>query len=201
MSQVTTFIRSTATFLLIAAATLLAAACADGTEPVSVASVQVTPAVRTLNDGVARVATSGRVTAVAAGTAAIRATVGGIVGSAQITVIRQSVDRVQVDPTAVSLIEGETRALVALAFSAGGDVLPGRNVTWSSQNSATAEVDGTGRVVGKAAGTTVISATVEDRSAAVSVTVSRVPVASIAVTPTGVDPNWGGGYDPEWIRR
>ena len=198
----------------LVAATLLA--CSDSTGVHGVASVVVTPSAQTLvvgdavalsaravdasgnvvrgravawstaNAAVATVTASGVVQAVGPGTVSINAAVEGKVGGAQITVGLAPVSRVEVDPLTLSLAEGESRTLVAKAFDASGRLLEGREVAWTSRDPAVADVDGTGRVVAKRVGTIVVTATVEGRVAEVTVTVTRVAVASIAVTPTAL---------------
>jgi TolB protein len=121
---------------MVAAASLLAAACADSTEPVT-----PPPA---------------------------------------------AVARVEVNPNIISLVEGETRTVTAQAFSATGEMLQGRSVSWTSREASVAEVDAAGRVTAKAPGSAVVTAVIEDRRADVAVTVTRVPVDRIAVSPTGI---------------
>jgi uncharacterized protein YjdB len=210
-----TFMKKTAMFIALAAS-LLAAACEDATPPRAVASVGLSPAAQTLivgqevaltasprdaggapidgravswsssNQSVARVSAAGLVTAVNAGTASIQATIDGKSGTTQITVVPIPVARVQVTPPALSLAEGESRALTAIALDASGRVLEGRNIVWLSRDPAIVEVDATGRLIAKRSGSVVVSATVEDQTADVTVTITRRPVATISVSPTGV---------------
>ena len=95
-------------------------------------------------------------------------------------------ERVEVNPAAVSLSEGESRTLVAKALDARGRVLDGREVAWISNDPTIIEVDASGRIVAKRAGAATITATIEGRVAQVTVTVARAAVASIGVTPTAL---------------
>ena len=95
-------------------------------------------------------------------------------------------ERVEVNPAAVSLSEGESRTLVAKALDARGRVLDGREVAWISNDPTIIEVDASGRIVAKRAGIATITAKVEGRVAQVKVTVARAAVASIGVTPTAL---------------
>ncbi|HTI64210.1 MAG TPA: Ig-like domain-containing protein, partial [Gemmatimonadaceae bacterium] len=137
------------------------------------------------NDAVAVVSPGGVVTGNAAGTATITATSEGISGSGTVTVSATVVPvaSVTVDPPATSLAVGQTATLVATEKDAGGNVLSGRTVTWSTSNSSVATVSASGVVTGVAPGAATITATSEGKSGSSSVTV-LVPVASVTVAPS-----------------
>jgi uncharacterized protein YjdB len=132
---------------------------------------------------VARVDAAGVVTAVAPGTATITATSEGKSGNATIVVIPKPVATVTVEPPRDTLVEGETLQLGAVLRAADNTVLTGRLVTWSSSNTAVADVDNTGKVTAKTPGSSTITATSEGRSGTSQITVIRVPVASVEVQP------------------
>lgn len=132
---------------------------------------------------VATVSATGVVTAVAAGTARITATSEGRTGSATFTVIPVPVATVQVTPSTASLVPGATLQLTAVARSAGGTILSGRTVVWTSGAPAIATVGTTGQVTAVANGVVVILATVDGVTASATITVAPTPVASIEVTP------------------
>ena len=136
---------------------------------------------------VATVSATGVVTAVAAGTARITATSEGRTGSATFTVIPVPVATVQVTPQTASLVPGATLQLTAVARSAGGTILGGRTVVWTSGAPSIATVGTTGQVTAVANGVVVILATVDGVTASATITVAPTPVASIEVTP--VTPN------------
>lgn len=138
------------------------------------------------NETIASVTATGVVSAVAPGNVAIRATVDGRAGSGQLLVTLAPVAQVEVNPTAVSLVEGEARTVFAVARDGGGRVLEGRTIAWVSDDPTVAEVDATGRIVARRPGTIVVTATVEGRSASVTVEVKPIPVASVAVRPTAL---------------
>ena len=113
---------------------------------------------------VATVDASGRVTAVAIGTATITASADGHSGSASISVQKASsgttVSSVVVSPSADTLNAiGDTLQLSASGYDASSNLVQGARVTWTSSNPATAVVDSMGRVVAKAVGSTLIVAT------------------------------------------
>jgi trimeric autotransporter adhesin len=141
------------------------------------------------NSAVAAVGTTGLVIAVAPGTATITATSGSVHGTADVTVSLVPARKVTLTPDALSFTEGDqgTQLAVALLDSAGGTLSQtGRVITWSSNNTSVASVNGTGFVTPGTAGQAIITATLQGTglSATATVTVARVPVASVVVTPT-----------------
>ncbi len=95
----------------------------------------------------------------------------------------QPVVAVAVSPPSATIAAGSSTALTATPQDAHGDPLTGRVVTWSSNHTNIATVDGNGMVTGLAAGDVVITATCEGIAGGSTITVSAVPVASVAVSP------------------
>jgi uncharacterized protein YjdB len=137
----------------------------------------------TSDAAVASVDAKGLVTGLATGTAGITATVDGINGSAVLTVTPIPVATVTVTPASASLVVGQSRQLSVTAKSAAGAPLTGRPVTWSSDDATIASVDAAGLVTAHAPGSATVLATVEGKSASSAVTVTPVPVATVAVNP------------------
>src|SRR5207245_2647053 len=136
------------------------------------------------NTSVATVDGNGLVTAVAVGSATITATSEGKSGTSVVTVTAVPVASVTVTPSPATVQQGSTVQLTATPQDANGNPLSGRVVTWSSDNTAVARVNGSGLVTGVAAGTATIAATSEGQSGTSDVTVTLAPVASVAVTPS-----------------
>ena len=90
---------------------------------------------------------------------------------------------VTVSPAAPTVQVGQTAQLTATPKDANGTPLSGRAVTWASNNTAVAMVNGSGLVTAVATGAATITATSEGQSGTAVVTVSNVPVASVTVTP------------------
>lgn len=132
---------------------------------------------------IAAVSPFGVVTGVSTGTALIAASVRGKDAVARISVSATPVARIRLSFTNRSLFVGEVVQLTAEPLDATGEVLPGRVVTFSTSNAAVATVTSGGLVSAVASGGAIITATSEGRSAVASVTVSLVPVGSIAVLP------------------
>jgi uncharacterized protein YjdB len=136
------------------------------------------------NSGVATVSSTGVVTAVAPGTATIRATSEGKTGEATVTVTAAAVASVTVAPATSTVTAGQTVQLTATTRDASGDVLSGRAVSWTTSDANVATVSSTGLVTTVAAGTVTITATSEGKSGTATVVVQPVAVASVAIAPT-----------------
>jgi alpha-tubulin suppressor-like RCC1 family protein/uncharacterized protein YjdB len=136
---------------------------------------------------IATVSPDGVVTGVAQGTALIFASSEGTTGRAQVSVIRAPVASVTVALASGSLLVGQNTQAAATLRDAGGGVLAGRTVTWTSSNPSIAPVSGNGSgatVTAIAPGSVTISATSEGVTGVSStLTVSLVPVASVVLVP------------------
>jgi len=147
---------------------------------------------------VATVDASGKVTAIAAGTATVSGTVEGKTASSAITVTVIPVAAVAVIPGSAALDVGASKAFTAVATDANGNTLAGRPVTWASANTSIATVSTAGLVTGTGAGTTNITATAEGRTGTAQVVVTAttppppIPVASVVVNPGTASLNIGG---------
>jgi uncharacterized protein YjdB len=91
---------------------------------------------------------------------------------------------VTVAPATASVIVGQTLSLTDTTKDAGGNVLTGRTVTWSTGNAALATVSPAGVVTGVAIGGPVtITATSEGQAGSATISVIPVPVAKVTVAP------------------
>ncbi len=132
------------------------------------------------------VGTDGTITGIAAGTANVTATSEGQTGTTSVTVNNVAVASVQLDTDSTGINIGATITLTATTRDAGGNVLTGRPISWTSRQPATATVDAAGVVTGVAVGTAIIVATSEGQSDSATVTVTQVPVVTVDVTPGAV---------------
>src|SRR5690606_32955328 len=87
---------------------------------------------------VVEISNTGLATARAAGTATIRATAEGRVGTAAVAVSVQPVAGVEVAPPTATLEVAQTRTFQATTRAANGAVLTGRTVGWSSSDESVA---------------------------------------------------------------
>ena len=129
---------------------------------------------------VATISQTGRVDAVAEGTASITVTTedGNKTAICQVTVKPVSVSSVSLDRETLSLKIGETSALVATVLP---DNAANKKVSWSSSNTGVATVDSNGDVSAIKVGTSVITATTEDggKTATCILTVDPVSVTGV----------------------
>lgn len=132
------------------------------------------------NPGIATVSQSGLVTALSGGSTTISAVSGGLAVSVVVSVVSTSVARVMVSPsTTAMVIGGSPVALLATAFDANENILPGRAATWSSLNPAVASVSSSGVLSAISAGSATVIANIEGKTASVAVTVSSAPAAPV----------------------
>lgn len=131
---------------------------------------------------VATVDTEGVVTGIAPGTANISASSESHSGSVQVTIVPVPVATVNVTIASTSLIEGQATQASAATLDSVGQLLAGRSVTWSSDNTAVATVSSTGAVTTLAPGTVHIVAESEGVSGSATLNVLPIPVARVVVT-------------------
>jgi len=139
----------------------------------------------TQNPTVVTVTQNGVVSAVAAGTAQIAASAGGLSRTIAVTVSQQPIALVRVSPPAGNVVIGGTLTLQGEALDGTGAVLPNRLLEWASSAPTIATVSNTGVVTGVAVGQATISATGEGKTGTAIVTVLPSPVVSITVQPNG----------------
>src|SRR5438876_631796 len=95
-----------------------------------------------------------------------------------------TVASVTISPATGSIRVGQTLQLTATPKDLAGGTLTGRTVMWTSSNTSVATVSGSGMVAGVTAGSAMITATSEGKSSTAALTVTTVPVASLAISPT-----------------
>ncbi|HEX8395787.1 MAG TPA: Ig-like domain-containing protein, partial [Longimicrobium sp.] len=136
------------------------------------------------NPSVASVSGTGVVSAAAVGgPVTLTAASEGVSTTVQVTVIPVPVASVTVSPASATIPQGLTQQFTATARDAGGNVLTGRAVAWSSLNAGVVTVSASGLATGGATGSTSIVATVEGRSASVTVFVTPRTATSLVVNP------------------
>ncbi|HZS58647.1 MAG TPA: Ig-like domain-containing protein [Gemmatimonadaceae bacterium] len=141
------------------------------------------------NTSVATVSASGLVSPTGlndTGTVTITATSGTAMGTATVTITADPVTSVTVAPPSSSISATQTQQLTATLKDAGGTVLTGRAVTWSSSNTGVATVSPSGLVSPTGvndSGTVTITATSGTASGTATVAITADPVASVTVAP------------------
>ena len=131
--------------------------------------------------GIATVDNNGKVKAIATGTAVITAKAGAKSASATITVVESivAVETVTINETNPVVIEGQTIKLTATVLPENAT---NKTATWTSSKTDIATVAADGTVSGISAGTADITATVEGKSATVTLTVEADVVAVTGVS-------------------
>ena len=125
----------------------------------------------TSNTTIASVSNAGLVTGVGEGTATITATIGGVSGTASVTVTVRPVSVVSVT-IAGPVVLGATVSSTVVTRAADNSVLSGRTITYTSATTTVATVNATtGVITPVALGTSVITATAEGVSGSATVTV------------------------------
>jgi len=132
---------------------------------------------------VATVDATGLVTGVGSGTAVVFASIDGVLGWANVTVVQVPVASVTITPATPTVTVGQTTQLTAVTKDAAGNTLQGRVVSWSTSAAAIANVNSSGVVTGVTTGTATITATSEGQTGTATVTVGP-GVRTLTVTPS-----------------
>ena len=137
-----------------------------------------------LNPSVATVDSTGLVTTLAQGTAAIKATLGALTDQGSITVDPPTTQSLAVSPDTATVPLGLTTQLTATATMSDGSQQDRTNdVTWSSDDPLTATVDTHGLVTTVAQGATVIKATLGGVTGQSTLTVAAPALTSLTIAP------------------
>ncbi|MBM6786394.1 Ig-like domain-containing protein [Collinsella tanakaei] len=147
------------------------------------------------DSSVARVDSTGRVTAVSVGKATITVTTadGGKTASCTVTVKGPAVTGVSLDRAALTLNKGDIRTLKATVYPTDAE---NREVGWTSSNSAIARVDSSGKVIAVSAGKATITATTRDggKTATCVITVKGSAVTGVSLDRTSLVLGKGESY-------
>lgn len=135
---------------------------------------------------IATVSSSGLVIAVAEGATTIDVASEGKRAAVSVTVNPIPVATVAVTPNAISLSPGQSTRLIAQALDAQGRPLANRTYAWSASDASIATVNQVGDVTAVAPGVVSIRAASGGQSGTAVVTVSRVAVAAIVISPKPV---------------
>jgi hypothetical protein len=152
-----------------------------------------------LSPSIATVASTGTVTAVAAGSAMIQGTVSGKVGSASLTVLQipppaPSVSVVQVTVDSMTLLVGHLAHAFATPKDAAGTPIVGLAVSWASLNPAVATVSSSGQVTAVAPGSALVQATISGKVGTAPVTI----ISSSVLASHNFDDGTLGPYVDPW---
>ncbi|MDH3224989.1 MAG: Ig-like domain-containing protein [Gemmatimonadota bacterium] len=115
----------------------------------------------------------------------------GVLGCDDTNVVPVEVATVEVEPSAVTLLAGESRAYQATARGPDGDLLTGRFVSWSTGDVSVATVSSGGEVRAEAEGETTVQATIEGVTASADLTVLPGPEIRLDPSALGFDTRRG----------
>jgi len=132
---------------------------------------------------IAVVSSDGVVTGIVPGEVRIAASVEGVPGYSQITVLPKPPAAIELSSKSISLIVGQESQLRATVRDADGGVLSGASVDWKSSKTGVATVSNDGLVRGVGAGSATITATSGSVKAEATVTVSPIPANAVVVSP------------------
>ena len=144
------------------------------------------------------------VTGVSVGDVTITATSGTASGTASVTVVPPApVASVTLTPASATLLLRTTRRFSATTRDSNGTLLPGRVITWTTDNTAVATVDAHGLVTGVGEGSAAVVATSEGVSDTATMTVVAIRFTSVAagsfhscgLTASGAAYCWGFNSD------
>jgi len=177
---------STLTFASLADTTQLTATVTDANDQV-VSGATVTWA--SSDTTKVTVSSAGLVTSVAEGTATITATSGSASTTASVTVAQVATSVELSDSTLTFDAWAETAQLTATVKDAGGGVISGAIVTWTTSSSSVVTVSSSGLVTSVAHGTDTVTATSGSASATASVTGVDTRLPEVSWTRTSDDYN------------
>lgn len=145
----------------------------------------LTPAVAAVSTAAG---SAGRATALALGTATIRATLLGRSATATLTVTEAVLASVAISPSPVRIAMGTTAPLHATGMWTDGSTADvSSQVTWSVNDPSIATISNAaatrGRVLGVAGGSTTVTASLNGKTGSAPVTVTTATATAIAVTP------------------
>ena len=140
---------------------------------------------------IATIDQDGLVHGVRPGGVRVSANVSGKSDLSDVLVRSAGVASVTVDPPSASVLVGGTAQLGATVRDAEGGVITDRPPLWSSGNSGVATVDQSGLVRGVSPGTTTIVAARDGHTGSATITVTRIPVASVVITPAETEVRLG----------
>ncbi|WP_169788751.1 Ig-like domain-containing protein [Vulgatibacter incomptus] len=131
---------------------------------------------------IATVDDEGNVRGVVPGLSRITATVDGIQGIAQVTVLQMAEVRVEIEGSrTIDLEVGQSIQLTARAVDEDGRVLDDIAIEWESNHPEAVEVNETGRIVAIAVGSATVRAVFGEASASISVRVIPLGAESIRI--------------------
>lgn len=145
---------------------------------------------------VATVNSSGTLTAVAAGSATVTASLGNISGTATVQVSAPApvLSSISITPSAATVTAGSTQQFAATGtYSDGSTQNLSATATWTTSNAALATVTSSGLATAVAPGSATLTATLSGVSGSAALTVAAPPPSLTSITVTPADPAFPDG--------
>ena len=134
---------------------------------------------------IASVSNTGTVAALTAGTTRVSLTVDGVKSNDVIVSVTDQVVAVQISPLVIAPMRvGNTLQLSAQGLNNQNQPIPGKAVTWTSLTPSVATVSASGVVTGLTVGNATITASIDQRSASVNISVTPVPIGTVTLVPS-----------------
>lgn len=127
--------------------------------------VAVKPTWTSSDEKVVKVSPDGLITSVGNGTASVTARVGELEGGAEVSVLAQEIDRLELRPATALVRVGDSQKFQVVAYAADGTRLENAVANFHTSNPGVATVDGSGVAVGVTAGTATIRVEIAGRQA------------------------------------
>lgn len=157
---------------------------------------------RSGDESVARVAASGVLTAVEAGTTEISVTAGGRTETVTVTVVEAEPERITVANRELRMTVGETRDAGARAQGRRNQPLLGRLLDWSSTDETVATVSDVGEITAVAPGQATVTVSIGRLTQAIEVSVVAAPLTAREAIPALIEAYARAleSRDPERVR-
>ncbi len=133
----------------------------------------------TANDAIATVDVLGKITAMSVGETEVTASCGDFTAICRVTVIPTLAESITLDPTAATVLKGESLIISATVLPA---TTTDKTIVWTSDDEGIATVDASGKVTATGVGETTVTATCGDVSATSIITVPPVPVRELSLS-------------------
>jgi hypothetical protein len=114
-------------------------------------------------------------------------------------IVQVEIASVEVVPSTVNAVQGEQHQLVATVHGVRNEELPAAVVTWSSENSAIASVNGNGVLVALQPGTVKVHATYQGVSGSTTVVVLRASAIALSQDSVAFFSGVGGSPAPQTV--
>jgi hypothetical protein len=134
---------------------------------------------------VATISSTGLAAGVAAGSTTVTASLGGVSGTAKLSVVAKTPTAISVSPSTASIVAGATQQFTATAtYSDSSTANVTATASWTVATTTAATISSTGLATGVAAGSTTVTASLSGVSGTAKLSVVAKAVTAISVSPS-----------------